>query len=269
MASQSRMPSSGPFTAMGVQLALRFRWVSVLRRHGLTRHTSACFRSRAPGPVSGQLCGRQPVEDRSRRFRFPAAFRPPAFASWASCSRQGIGLSLRSAYRDTTEVSRTRTGFPRSARVRCGRVGCPLYPGGDGVPTAVGASSAVVCRLSAAGLLSSPALQSDPKSCPNEASARVHWRSPFRPSPRLWSPDGAGTLGLSLSFAPSHYWPRTSRRGPVTNTDQELRLRHWTEPPFDVLTHHVRPRVAALMGMSARAVNAGPAGCEDARNTGP
>jgi hypothetical protein len=29
---------------------------------------------------------------------------------------------------------RTRTGFPRSARMRCGRVGCPLYPGGDGIP---------------------------------------------------------------------------------------------------------------------------------------
>ena len=31
--------------------------------------------------------------------RFPAAFRPPAFASWSSCARQGTGPSLRSAYR--------------------------------------------------------------------------------------------------------------------------------------------------------------------------
>ncbi len=165
--------------------------------------------------VTGSPATRQPAFAAGHQARYPVSyaegnrwrtghgasvfllpFGPPAFASWASCSRQGIGLSLRSAYRDTTRVSRTRTGFPRSARVRCGRVGCPLYPGGDGVPTAVGASSAVVCRLSAAGLLSSPALQSDPKSCRNEASARVHWRSPFRPSPRLWPPDGAGTLGL-------------------------------------------------------------------------
>jgi hypothetical protein len=32
-------------------------------------------------------------------FRFPVAFRPPAFASWASCSRQGVGPPLRLAYR--------------------------------------------------------------------------------------------------------------------------------------------------------------------------
>ena len=31
--------------------------------------------------------------------RFPAAFRPPAFASWSSCARWGTGPSLRSAYR--------------------------------------------------------------------------------------------------------------------------------------------------------------------------
>ena len=30
---------------------------------------------------------------------FPVAFRPPAFASWASCSRQGFPPLLRSAYR--------------------------------------------------------------------------------------------------------------------------------------------------------------------------
>ena len=30
---------------------------------------------------------------------FPAVFRPPAFASWSSCSRRGVGRSSRSAYR--------------------------------------------------------------------------------------------------------------------------------------------------------------------------
>ena len=30
----------------------------------------------------------------------------------------------------------------------------------------------------------------------NEASSRVHWRSPVRSSPCLWSPGGAGALGL-------------------------------------------------------------------------
>jgi hypothetical protein len=34
-------------------------------------------------------------------FRFPAAFRPPAFASRVILSRQGVGPSSRSAYRTT------------------------------------------------------------------------------------------------------------------------------------------------------------------------
>ena len=33
--------------------------------------------------------------------RFPAAFRPPAFASRVILSRQGVGPSSRSAYRTT------------------------------------------------------------------------------------------------------------------------------------------------------------------------
>jgi hypothetical protein len=65
-------------------------------------------------------------------------------------------------------------------------------------------------------------------------------------------------LGFSLSFAPGHYWPRTSGRGPIMNTDRELRLRHLPEPPIDVLTHYVRPRVAALIGRSRRCFGATP-----------
>ena len=51
--------------------------------------TSARFRARAPGPVSGRLyaaasggAGHLP--------RFPGAFRRPAFASWASCPAPGF-----------------------------------------------------------------------------------------------------------------------------------------------------------------------------------
>jgi hypothetical protein len=57
--------------------------------------------------------------------RFPVAFQPPAFASWASCSRQGIPLSSRSAYQADAW---TPAGFPRSAHPSHGRIGCPLYP---------------------------------------------------------------------------------------------------------------------------------------------
>ena len=43
-----------------------------------------------------------------------------------------------------------------------------------------------------------PALNPVPGCMANEASARVHWHSPHaQPSPGLWTPDGAGSLGLS------------------------------------------------------------------------
>jgi len=51
---------------------------------------SARFRARAPGPVSGQLSRRPRRRSRAWRRWFPAAFRPPAFASWASCPAQGL-----------------------------------------------------------------------------------------------------------------------------------------------------------------------------------
>ena len=81
--------------------------------------------------------------------RFPAAFRPPAFASWSSCARWGAGPSLRSAYRSCCQ-GRTPTGLPRSARMSCGRGGCPLYPGDCGARTAGRSSPAAARRLAAA-----------------------------------------------------------------------------------------------------------------------
>jgi hypothetical protein len=149
---------------------------------------------------------------------------------------------------------RTVTGFPRSTRVRHGRVGCPLNPGGDGIHTTVEESSVVVCRLPAASLFVSPALLADPESCRDEASTRVHHIHPFGlpltcNTQSEWVP-----LGFSLSFAPGNYSPRTSGRGPVSDTDRELRLGHQTRPPIDVLTHFVRPRVAPHLGKSGHCI---------------
>jgi hypothetical protein len=61
-------------------------------------------------------------------------------------------------------------------------------------------------------------------------------------------------LDFPLSFAPSRYRPRTSRRGQVWNTDLKSRLRRHAEPPIDELTHYVRPRVAPHAHAAPRAM---------------
>lgn len=54
----------------------------------------------------------------------------------SSQSRQGIGPSLRSAYRARHRRVRTLTGLPRSPRARYDRGGCLLYPeDGGALPT--------------------------------------------------------------------------------------------------------------------------------------
>ena len=67
------------------------------RRAGPPDHVSTLS---GPGmcPYPASYPGR-PAEGPAMMSRFPAAFRPPAFASWSSCARQGTGPSLRSAYR--------------------------------------------------------------------------------------------------------------------------------------------------------------------------
>jgi hypothetical protein len=124
------------------------------------------------------------------------------------------------------KMSWTLTGFPRSTRVRYGRVGCPLYPGGDGVHTAIGASSAVVCRLSAASLFS-PRHHNPTRGIAVTRHQRGFTTFTLPALPLTCNTQSErASLGFSMSSAPSHYWPRTSRRGPVSNTDQELRLGH-------------------------------------------
>jgi hypothetical protein len=58
--------------------------------------------------------------------RFPAAFRPPAFASRAILRppRNSAFLTV-----DPPDTARTSTGLSRSARARCDRIGRPLHPG--------------------------------------------------------------------------------------------------------------------------------------------
>jgi hypothetical protein len=96
---------------------------------GSPAHVGTPFEARAPDPVSGQLSRTRPWRSGHIRSGFPVGFRPPAFASWTSCSRQRFLLSSRSAYRTAAQTGRTLSGFPCSARMRHGRDGCLLYPG--------------------------------------------------------------------------------------------------------------------------------------------
>jgi hypothetical protein len=117
--------------------------------------------------------------------------------------------------------ARTRTGFPRSARMRPGWVGRPLYPGGDGADTA-GSNARPPPAASQRPAPATPAPHTVPGCFCNEASTRIHSRSPLQPSPRLRPPDGAAALGLSPELhTPGHQIPgRMSGRGQVTGTDQ-------------------------------------------------
>src|SRR4051812_22569025 len=89
----------------GVQLVLRFERPCQHRCSKAHLPTSAPLRARLP------RAGIRPVMPRRSAggadeiaAGFLVAFRLPAFASWASCSRRGFPLSSRSAYRATART---------------------------------------------------------------------------------------------------------------------------------------------------------------------
>src|SRR5215212_8149829 len=88
MASHTKASSAGPFTHEVSNLPSDSDgWTSIR----FTAHlpTSAPLsRPRQRDRVSGQLSSNDHLEEQPRALWFPVGFRPPAFASWASCSRQ-------------------------------------------------------------------------------------------------------------------------------------------------------------------------------------
>src|SRR5262249_20926799 len=92
----------------------------------------------------------QPAEEPTTPSRFPAAFQPPALASWAILCPLGDPPSSRSAHR-TRHRARTPAGLPCSTRARHDRGGRLLYPGTGGVPWPGLGPSASACRVPAAG----------------------------------------------------------------------------------------------------------------------
>ena len=172
--SQSGKPSSGPFTAGPATGALpRPAYVPssasnlpfgsgvrplCLRR--LTRPASAPFRAGHP-PLSGQLCGSRWRRSQHLRSRFPAAFRPPAFASRVILPRRGFRLSYgrptgRAAGRTPSGLSMFRMreirpgwapSVPRGRRCAPGQSVTPSRH----LPPSSGRSLSPACRIPPAG----------------------------------------------------------------------------------------------------------------------
>jgi hypothetical protein len=116
------------------------------------RITPQLTRSRQPAFASGgQAPGIRPVRFRWQPHggaaRNHAVRAPPGFPSAFACRHLllerpvpaspsaflTVGLPASPPPALPGPDRRNETGFPRSARVRPGRAGCPLYPGDDGV----------------------------------------------------------------------------------------------------------------------------------------
>jgi hypothetical protein len=165
-------------------------------------------------PVSGQLYETTSGGGRSTSSRFPVTFRLPAFASWASCTRQGLGPSLPPAYRqpdgmaDPDGVSAFRTHETRLG------LGAPCTP-----RTVV---STRPCTILGRHLPPSNGRSLSPWRCEPSQDVQLtrHQRgfTGIHPVPSLPLACGSRAerdpLGFPVSFEPDRHWPqqpRTSR----------------------------------------------------------
>ena len=174
--------------------------------------------------------------------RFPAAFRPPAFASRSPCSRPGPGPSSRSAYR-APPGARTRTGFPRFTPARYDRGGRPLYPGDGGAPPGQMPCPAGACRFPAASPCT-PQPHPTSGATLHEASTRVHAIHPSGLPLACGPPDGTEDP-WAFPCAPHPAVTGDARQG---GAGPRARARNYTTdiigPPIRESPRKVRPRVA-------------------------
>src|SRR4051812_7617989 len=116
------VPPIDGFPAEGRILGSVHHWVSNL---SFGSGVQVCFASPAHLSTSAPLSrpghwARYPASypattawrSHSRLCWFPVGFRPPAFASWTSCSRQRIPLSSQSAYRTHHHGGPDSVGVP-------------------------------------------------------------------------------------------------------------------------------------------------------------
>ena len=225
-ASQVRLTaraSSGPFTTSWCLTCPSVPAVPAASSSKAHLPTSAPFRARAPGPVSGQLsetasgglidlisvsCRLSAAGIRFLGILFPPGNSalltvglPPPFTAW-----------------------RTLTGFPCSARMRHGWGWVPPVPRGRRCPH--GRDTILGRRPPPSnGRSLSPRPATVPGCAINEASARVHWHSPLPSLPLACGPrTEREPLGFPVSFAPDRLLAaasRTSRWGQVSDTDPD------------------------------------------------
>ena len=202
----------------------------------LTGRTSARFRARAPGPVSGQLYETAGGET-GHAARFPAAFRPPAFASRASFPARGF-RPPHGRPATPPAAARTRAGFPCSARVRPGWLRMPSLPRGRRCPQRPVISRPPACRIATASPCH-PGLRPAPGRICDEASARVHCHSPHTSLPLACEPGRNGFPGLfpGLRTPPGRTRQRTPGRGQARTLPG---LRPWHQPASLRRTHSQR-----------------------------
>ena len=251
ISSHWRTTSSGPFAraVIGVQLVLRFGWIRcvVVKGSPATRQPACTARHQARYPASYT---KPPVEGPDCASCFPAAFRPPAFASWASCSRHGFRFPYGRPTTTHTGDGPDGVSTFHTHETRPGRA--PPYPGSDGVHATVAECSVAACRFSTARPSSS--WHHHPT---QEVAVTRHqrWFTHVRP------------FGLPLACGPpvgaGRPWafPRASHPA-ITGHARQGRDRSWTLTEVTSSTsrrtsnqrtsHNVRPRVATPSGRVAR-----------------
>jgi len=170
-------------------------------------------------------------------FRFPVAFRPPAFASRSSDTRRGSGPSSRSAYRTTASPGPRQGYHVPHARAATG-VGAPSTPG-----------TAVLTR-SAYGHQPAPAASRRPVPTPrynvpssglgaHEASTGVHAIHPSGLPLACSSRMERAPSGSPLSFEPRRLIADDARQGGDRPLSTGLKLsRH--PPTLRPLVHSKR-----------------------------
>ena len=254
-ASQSRTSSSGPFTTTQHEPAhrpypSRSSWrptcpsvpassVTVASQAHLT-HVST-LSGRASGPYPASYAGR-PLEEPAVMSRFPAAFRPPAFASWVILSP---AAGFRLPHGRPTEC-RHSPGPHRGSHVPHEEIRpgwAPPIPRDGGVLPADQASSAAPAASQRPALY--PTETSHRRSPHDEASTRGSLAFtrpvfPFTCNPRWNGSPWALPPGLRTPQLPTTH----ARRGRPLSTGPDPHLRHQSNLLIGEFTHLVRPRVA-------------------------